>query len=168
MNRRDKEKSREIRDIMRTDKWGRMTYKQAHSKWKKGIRAFRVGDNGRWIAFNGGRYGFSREQLRELGRGYFRIAKYAKERHMTLEWEYNSFWNFVVLYASGRTFTGERFGYRQVIDIYDLRHSRCSFEYLANHIIDNMDRELNKYGFYPPKYERLEPILGGLVFRKED
>lgn len=43
MNKYQKEKSHEIRDIMRADKFGRTTYKEAKRKWRKGIRAFPIG-----------------------------------------------------------------------------------------------------------------------------
>jgi hypothetical protein len=41
MNKYQKEKSREIRDIMRTDPWRKMSYKEAKRKWRNGIRVLR-------------------------------------------------------------------------------------------------------------------------------
>ena len=34
MNKYQKQKSREIKALMRSDKWGRMTYKEARRKWR--------------------------------------------------------------------------------------------------------------------------------------
>lgn len=39
MNKHRKTISREIKDIMLTDKFGRMSYKEAKRKWKKGFRS---------------------------------------------------------------------------------------------------------------------------------
>ena len=42
MNKYQKEKSREIRDIMRYARVGQMTYKEAKREWRKGMRALPI------------------------------------------------------------------------------------------------------------------------------
>ena len=159
MNKHNKEKSREIRDIMRTDKWGRMTYKEARRKWRKGTRVVWFSPKGPWMAFDNNRLCLPRKKLREFALVHTKILKYANERCLEVEWEKVSFNSMLVLRISGRAFNGKRFGYRQAFDIFDFRLFNCSCEDLANRIVYNLDRELNRNGFYPPKYERPEPIL---------
>lgn len=159
MNKFNKEKSSEIRDIMRTDNWGRMTYKGARRKWRKGTRVVWFSPKGPFMAFDNDRLCLSRKKLREFALVHVKILKYANERCLEVEWEHVPFYHALVLRVSGRAFNGKRFGYRQLIDIFDFRLSNCSCEDLANRIIDNLDRELNRNGFYPPKYERSEPVV---------
>lgn len=157
MNKHNKQKSREIRAIMRTDKWGRMTYREARRKWKNGTRVVWFSPNGPFMALDNNRLCLSYTKLREFARVHTEILKYANERYLEVEWEHESFSTMLVLRVSGRAFNGKRFGYRQLVDIFDFRLSKCPPEYLASMIIDKLDHELHECGFYPPKLVR--PLL---------
>lgn len=159
MNKHNRQRSKEIKDIMRTDRFGKMDYKQARRKWQNGIRAFPVGDSGNWLSFDCSRLGFSREQLREVGQAYYMIARYAAERCLEASWEFDHLSDGYVLYVRGRTYTGQRFGFRQIISVHDLTYYRGSLVDIAYYIIPRLDHALNKNGFYPPKLEEENYIL---------
>ena len=163
MNKFDKEKSREIRDIMRTDKWGRMTYKEARREWRKGTRVVWFSPEGPWMAFDNNRLCLSHKKLREFALVHTKILKYTNERCLEVEWEHEPFRHALILRVSGRAFNGKRFGYRQLVDIFDCIRSECPSEYLASMIIDRLDHELHKYGFYPPKYTPIPTQIYPLV-----
>ena len=94
MNKYQKEKSREIRDIMRADylyPLHRYTYKEAKKRWRKGIRAFRVGDMWMWKAADMGRLGFNRAKLREVGQAYYKISEFCIRNGYTLDCRYDSY-----------------------------------------------------------------------------
>jgi hypothetical protein len=153
MNKYNRQRSKEIKDIMRTDRFGKMDYKQARRKWRKGIRAFPVGDSGNWLSFDCSRLNLSREQLREIGQAYYMIARYAAERRLDTAWEFDPFADGYILRITGRTYTGQRFGFRQIISASDLTYYRGSLVDIAYYIIPRLDHELDKNGFYPPKFE---------------
>lgn len=159
MNKYDRQRSKEIKDIIRTDQFGKMDYKQARRKWKNGVRAFPVGDSGQWLAFDCSKFNFSRKQLQEVGQAYYMIARYAAERHLETNWEFYPFADGYVLYIRGRTYTGQRFGFQHVLSTYHLQQCRGPLAGLANYIIRKLDRELHRQGFYPPKLDESDYIL---------
>lgn len=153
MNKYHRQHSKEIKDIMRTDRFGKMDYKKARRKWRKGIRAFPVGDSGTWQSFDCSRLVLSREQLREVGQAYSMISRYAAERRLEITWEFDPLLDGYVLYGRGRAYTGQRFGFRHIISAHDIRYYRGSLVDIAYYIIPRLDHELDKNGFYPPKLE---------------
>ena len=122
MNRVQKEKSREIRDIMRTDKWGRMTYKQAKRKWKNGFRALPL-------------YAISRE---------------ASKRGVRTQIRYNSLVDTHECEFTGYTGTGGRFRCCVSVAGIMVRDFRGSRTDLTQIVLDRLDREIrNRCGYAP-------------------
>ena len=118
MNKRQKEKSREIRDIMRTDKWGRMTYQEAKRKWRKGVRALPMA----------------------------KLAHCAAERGLTVDYTYEPALDYHLLRFVGRDIFGHRYGYSITLMGYELRMHRCSIHNLVDRIIADLDYGLAKLG----------------------
>lgn len=153
MNKYNRQRSKEIKDIMRADRFGKMGYKQARREWRKGIRAFPVGDSGEWLSFDCSRLNFSRKQLQEVGQAYSMIARYAAERHLETTWEFDPFADGYVLRLTGRAYTGQRFGFSYAFSMYHLQQCRGPLTGIANYAIRRIDQELHRRGFYPPKLE---------------
>lgn len=163
MNRYQKEKSREIRDIMRTDKWGRMTYKEAKRKWRKGIRAFRIGDSYIWKAADLSHLGLSRSRLTELGRAYGKIMKYANERGLIFTCEYEPFFDSYQLRFKG-TMNGRRYGISHSVTGCVLRLYGGPFTDIADRVRDEVNHKLQEFHFPSvakpvPEIESLYPRM---------
>lgn len=149
MNRHQKQKSREIKDIMRTDKWGRMTYKEAKRKWKSGIRAFRVGDSYIWKAANLAALGYTREQMRDIGAAYEKVLKYAAERDLRFDCYYEAATNAYILRFKGVNGRGIHYGVSYAVGGYELRRMRGSLGQLTHRVLDEVNCRLQKFIFPP-------------------
>lgn len=158
MNKYQKERSREIRDIMRTDLFGRMTYKEAKRKWRKGIRAFRVGDTHIWEAFDLARLGFSRSKMREVGQAYHKIAECCAKNELKFHCSYaHHFLDEYILDFRGTDYnTGRQFGITHRVSSGVLRQERCSLAFLAEHIIEEVDCQLKANDIRSVKLKKLE------------
>lgn len=149
MNKYQKEKSREIRDIMRSDRWGRMTYKEAKRKWRNGIRAFRVGDTRIWKAANLGHLGFSRDKMREVGQAYYKISNFCICNGYTLDCRYESCFGAYLLKFTGWLPDGRKYSMGHSVTSDVLRHCRGSLMDIAEYILNTVDREFTKLGYIP-------------------
>ena len=119
MNKYQKEKSREIRDIMRTDPWRRMSYKEAKRKWKKGIRAIPM---------------------------MAAIRKGAAERNVEFEYTYlPTYKAYEVRFVKTLPGDGE-FEYYQCISNDQLRLYRGDRIDLAEHLMQELDMHLRSMG----------------------
>lgn len=168
MNKYQKEKSREIRDIMRTDKWGKMTYKEAKRKWRNGIRAFPAGSTLPYKAFDLGKFGLSRSKLRELRQAYAEIVKYAVAHGLDFRWEFESPFDQYVLRFTGTNYnTGERHGFRTAVSGDAIRQSTCSLVFLAKYILERLDREVQIYGIgLKPEFNyKFTPVYDSMVLQ---
>lgn len=180
MNRHQKQKSREIKDIMRTDVWRKMSYKEAKRQWKKGIRAFPVGYIfPKWVKFDVARLGFDRERLRELGQAIFMLIVHAESKNMTLTVEYEPFFNSYKLRFEGKSIEGKPFGYSNAVTVDLLRECICPLTTIAKCIAQDMDYGIEKLGVTPtpkgfatyvkvpfPKDAVLEPCVGDFIGRE--
>lgn len=149
MNRHQKEKSREIKDIMRTDVWRKMSYKEAKRKWKSGIRAFRVGDAYIWKAANLAGLGYTREQMRDLGQAYKKVIDYAVDRDLRFDCYYDSSTNAYTLRFKGVNGRGIHYGISYTVSSYELCQMRGSLEQLTHHILDEVNCQLQEFMFPP-------------------
>lgn len=146
MNKYQKEKSREIRDIMRTDPWRRMSYKEAKRKWRKGIRAFPVGSTHSYELFDLGRLGLSRGKMRELGKAYFEILEYTAIHGLDFRCIYDRTFDQYVLRFTGRNYhTGKVHGFSSGISSDVIRQSNCSLVFLAKYILEQLDHEVQTH-----------------------
>lgn len=162
MNKRQKEKSREIRDIMRTDKWSRMTYKEAKGCWRNGIRAYKVGDL--WIANDLASLGFSRSNLLELGRVHHKLLKYAAERHLRFSCGYEPRLDAFEMRFYGRAVDGDVYTVSHTISGDTLRKYRGSLMDTADRVLDKVNRRLQEFVFpsvvtKPVEIESLHPRI---------
>lgn len=180
MNRHQKQKSREIKDIMRTDVWRKMSYKEAKRKWKSGIRAFPIGPNQTWRMFYLARLRYNRERLRELGQAVHMLISYATGKGMTLTVEYwpsiDSYW----LKFRGKDISGTSFGAATRVTAIMLRQYAGPLQDVARFIAKNTDREIEELGVTPVrgKYamveiphdlhalKPVEPIFGDIIERR--
>lgn len=185
MNKHQKERSREIRDIMRTDVWHKMTYKEARRKWRSGIRAFRCGDTHIWKSYNLAHLGFSRSKMREVGQAYYKIYEYCLRNGLRFTCEYEPYFDSYQLRFKG--------GYLQGRPMYTSGHavSRDSIMRYAGSVVDiadyilkEVEHQLTNSGFvfteskpslkslYPrmviPPFEprSVEAVFGGLVAKE--
>lgn len=80
MNKYRRNRHLAIRNIQRTDQFGRMTYREARRKYKAGYRAIPVGRGyfTRWFLLKFGTDGLSLAQSRKLGEEYTRISEHAE------------------------------------------------------------------------------------------
>jgi hypothetical protein len=184
MNKYQKERSREIRDIMRTDVWDKMTYKEARRQWRSGIRAFRCGDTHIWKSYNLAHLGFSRSKMREVGQAYYKIYEYCVRNGLTFTCEYEPFFDSYQfrfkggylqgrpMYASGHAIARDRI----------MRYGGSVVD-IADWILKELDRQLTNSGFIAPEhgnslkslYPRMivhpfeprsvEVVFGGIVAR---
>lgn len=122
MNKHQKQKSREIKDIMRTDVWRKMSYKEAKRKWKNGMRALPI----TVIAAGAARRGVRSEIT------YIPILDAHEVRFV------------------GYTGTGGRFGCSVKIDNRVLRDHYGSRTDIAMKILNYLDREMCVLVGYAP------------------
>lgn len=181
MNRHQKQKSREIKDIMRADKFGRRTYKEAKRAWKTGIRAFPIGPNQSWRTFHLARLRFNRERLRELGQAVYMLMSYATGKGMEFTCEYWPWCDSYRLKFSGKDISGKSFCGSTQVGIIMLRQFAGPLQNLASFVAKNTDCEIKSLGVTPVrgKYamveipnDRLaltpvEPILGKFIERDD-
>lgn len=179
MNRYRKVISREIKDIMRTDKWGRTTYKAAKRAWKAGIRAFPIGPNQTWRTFYLARLGFNRERLRELGQAVYMLISYASSKGMKLTVEYWPSTDAYYLKFRGKDISGKPFGTAIFVTATLLRQCEVSLQDVVRHVVKYTDREIEALGITPtpkgfttyvkvpfPKDAVLEPCVGDFIGRE--
>lgn len=150
MNQYQKQKSREIRDIMRTDKWGQMTYKDAARKWRKGIRAFKIGEMHAWKTLDCSKLGFSREQLKEAGQEYYRLLRYCAERNLTLDCRYDSFVDHYELRFTGRSADGKRYGIQHSVTGILLQQYVGPLSNITDRVLEQINTELQEFHFPSP------------------
>ena len=151
MNKHNRQKSREIRAIMRTDKWGRMTYKEARRDWRKGTRVIWFNPNEPYMEFDNSKMNLSHNILKAFAPVYHEILKYAGERHLWTEYEYDPIFHAFKLRLSGHSFTGQRFGGYMWIAVHQLEYALSAPKDLARYLLEYFDNTLYKNGFYPPK-----------------
>lgn len=176
MNKYQKEKSREIRDIMRADHYegapvshwllGKMSYKQAKREWKKGIRAFRVGTTWVWKAANMSHLGFNRAKLREVGLAYHKIYDYCIRNGLTLKCEYEFYFDSYMLRFTGWLPDGQKYCVGQSVTSDILRLYNGSLGDISEHIINIVDREFTKAGYIP--YRITIDSMYPSIFRKPE
>lgn len=145
MNKHQKEKSREIRDIMRSDGFGRMTYKEAKRKWKKGIRAFRIGDMHAWKAADISHLGFSHKQLKEVGKAYYKVLVYCSDRRLLFSCYYESCFDSYVLRFSGLSVDGKKYGISQSITGDLIRQYRGSLMDITERLLEMVNHRLREF-----------------------
>lgn len=185
MNKYQKEKSREIRDIMRSDGFGRMTYKEAKRKWRKGIRAFRIGDMYAWKEADISHLGFNRKQLQEAGRAFYKILTYCSERNLGFNCFYEAGVDSYILRFTGRSVDGKRFGIMHAVNGESIRYYAGSLSTLTHRMLDEINCRLQKFIFpdviktdlnteslyprmtvHPWNQESVESVLGNLVVKE--
>ena len=153
MNKHDKQKSSEIRAIMRTDKWGRMTYKEARRKWRKGTRVVWFSPDGPWMAFNNIDMSLSNRAMKNFAIIYLVVVKYANRRFLEVGLNHDPTLNAIGLRFSGIEPNGRRFGIETLIDIFELDRMYCPIEYMTKYLIDRVERSLSTY------YKLVHPIV---------
>jgi hypothetical protein len=171
MNKHQKEKSREIRDIMRSDRWGRMTYKEAKRKWRSGIRAFRIGDMQvlhAWKAADLTHLGFSRNKLREVGQAYHKIIKYCAKRELAFDCRYEPRSDYYWLKFKGRSWDGRMCGVYKSVTADSLRRYAGSVFDIVEHVLSEVDEEFKKFDFVPPAPAKVEPVYLPMTFLPHD
>lgn len=132
MNKYQKEKSREIRDIMRAYKFGKMTYKQAKHKWNEGFRALPL-------------YAITHEASKRGVRTQIRYIPSIDEH----ECEFTGYTGTGGRFRCGVSVTG--------IMVRDFRGDRAD---LVPIVIDRLDREIRELCGYAPLGEKSH--MGGL------
>lgn len=148
MNKYQKEKSREIRDIMRSDPWRKMTYKEAKRKWRKGIRAFRIGDMQAlhaWKSANLAHLGFSRSKLREVGQACHKIIKYCAIRGLAFTCDYKYYLDYYELSFKGKSFDERWYRVNQSVTGTLLRNCNVSLVDLTDHILEKVNVQLREF-----------------------
>lgn len=80
MNKHHRNQHLAIRNIQRTNRFGRMTYREARRKYKAGYRAIPVGRGccTTWLLLNFGADDLTLAQVRKLGEEYTLIAEHAE------------------------------------------------------------------------------------------
>lgn len=186
MNKYQKERSREIRDIMRSDRWGRMTYKEAKRKWRNGVRAFRIGDMYDWKAADISHLGFSRKQLKEVGQAYYKILKYCAERGLTFDCVHDRYFDFYEMSFKGRTVDGKHYRVNQKVTGELVRQCTGRLVDLTDHVLENVNVQLREFTLpsviktdigaerlyprmtiHPWDYRSVESVLGKVLVREE-
>lgn len=166
MNKRQKEKSREIRDIMRTDRWRKMTYKEAKRKWRKGVRAFPVGTSHMYESFDLGRLGLSRSKMRELGQAYAKIVEYSVMHGLDFECEYSTTLDQYTLHFKGKNYiTGKCYRFGARIGTTEITQVACSLDSLADYILRQLDHEVEINGIGPKPEYRYIPVYDSMVLQ---
>jgi hypothetical protein len=149
MNKYQKEKSREIRDIMRANPWRKMSYKEAKRQWRKGIRAFRVGEprmNG-WLTGDLAHLGFSRSKMRELGEAYYKILRYCGERNLGFSCRYEYWADSYMLRFNGWSVDGKQYCVRHAVSGTLLRQYRGSLMNIVHRVLDETNCRLQEFIF---------------------
>lgn len=159
MNKHQKEKSREIRDIMRASPYkgspvspwllGRMSYKQAKREWKRGIRAFRLGNMWIWKVADLSHLGFNRAKLREVGLVYYKIYEYCIRNGLTFVCEYESVLDAYLLRFTGWLPDGQKYGMGHLVPSDVLRQCIESLEDVVEYFLNIVDREFTNAGYIP-------------------
>lgn len=147
MNKYQKEKSREIRDIMRSNYPLKTTYKQAKRKWRKGVRAFRIGDMYAWKEADLAHLGFNRKQLQELGEAFYKILTYCGERNLGFNCFYEANVDSYVLRFTGRSVDGKSFGIMRAVNGYSIRYYAGSLLEITHRMLDEVNYRLQKFIF---------------------
>lgn len=147
MNKYQKEKSREIRDIMRSDGFGRMTYKEAKRKWRNGIRAFRIGDMYAWMAADIAHLGFSRGKLREVGQAYNKVLAYCGERNLGLMCYYVAVSDHYTLRFSGWSADGKKFAVMHAVSGDTIQHCKGSLLDITHRVLEEVNCRLQEFIF---------------------
>lgn len=151
MNKYQKEISREIKDIMRSDHWHKMTYKEARRKWRSGIRAFLVDNHtDSWVAGNFHHLGLSRSRLRELGRAYRKIIMYCAERNLHVHFYHDPPLDYMTIRFSGWSLSGQKYSIAHNIHGVQIRQFAGSLEYITNYILEKVNNELRECCFPSP------------------
>ena len=167
MNKHNKQKSREIRAIMRTDRQGRMTYKEARRRWCDGSRVIWFSPSGPWMSFDNGNLSLSNRALKNFAIVYREVLKYANERCMELSYEQELLTGGFKLRLSGRAFNGKRFSGYMFVPICDLEYW-CEPKDLAMLLLARFDDSMFKNGFYPPKPLHVPEPIFPLINLHED
>lgn len=157
MNKYQKEKSREIRDIVRSDGFGRTTYKEAKRKHRKGIRAFRIGDMYAWKEANLAHLGFNRKQLQDVGKAYYKILTYCGERNLAFNCYHEAHVDSYILRFTGRSVDGKRFGIMQAVNGDSIRYYAGSLLDIAHRVLEEV--ECRRKEFIVPK----EVVMADLI-----
>lgn len=182
MNKHQKEKSREIRDIIRTDVLHEMSYKEAKRQWRNGIRAFRCGDTYIWKSYNLAHLGFSRSKLREVGQAYYKIYEYCSRNGLNFTCEYEPFFDSYQFRFKGGYLHGHpMYASGHAISRYSITRYAGHVSDIADRILDELDRQLRNSGFvfsdskpslksiypkmiiHPFEPRSVEAVFGGIV-----
>lgn len=145
MNKYQKEKSREIRDIMRSDNFGRMAYKEAKRRWRKGIRAFKVGNE--WVGVDIAHLGFSRKQIMEAGRAYLKVLEYCTKRNLKLDCYYDHHTDAYILRFHGRSVDRKAYYVGHAVSALNLRYYRGSLMDITERVLDDVNSRLQEFIF---------------------
>lgn len=91
MNKHRRNRHLAIRNIQRTDRFGRMTYREARRKYKAGYRAIPVGKGyfTSWFLLNFGSDELSLAQARKLGQEYTLISEHAESAQFKATMRYD-------------------------------------------------------------------------------
>lgn len=120
-----------------------MTYKEAKRKWRKGIRAFKVGDA--WIAKDLARMGFSRSRLIEVGAVYYNILKYTAERKLGFACCYEPYFDSYELRFNGWSADGKKYTvYRTVTGVL-IRQYQGPLSDIADRVLEDVNRKLREF-----------------------
>lgn len=182
MNKYQKQKSREIRDIMRSDKFNRMTYKEARRKWRKGIRAFKIGEMHAWQTLDCAKLGFSRGTVEEVGQEYCKLLRYCAERNLMLDCRHEPFFDHYELRFTGRTADGKRYGIMESVTGILLRQYVGPLSNITERVLEKVNAQLQEFHFpspvrpcneiesiypriivHPWDARRVEDVLGGFT-----
>ena len=91
MNKYHRNRHLAIRNIQRTDPFGKMSYREARRKYKSGYRAVPVGSghSHRWFLLNFGTDKFTLAQSRKLGEEYTTISEHAESAQFKATMRYD-------------------------------------------------------------------------------
>lgn len=125
MNKHRRSRHLAIRNIQRTDRFGRMTYREARRKHKEGYRAIPVGSGyfTRWFLLNFGSDGLTLTQSRKLGEEYTRVMEHAESTQYRAAMHYDMYvrW-FTFRYLRLNEVWQFRLSYEQAIPLIDCGH----------------------------------------------
>jgi hypothetical protein len=139
-----------------------MTYKEAKRKWRKGIRAFKFGDE--WVAKDLARFGFTRSKLMEAGRAYYEILKYCSERNLDFRCRHIHPIDSYELVFCGRSVDGKRYCVSYTVTRDSFCYCGGSLMDLVHHVLDKVNRRLQEFVFpsvikKPGNVESLHPRM---------
>lgn len=147
MNKYQKEKSREIRDIMRANYPLKVTYKEAKRKHRKGIRAFRIGEMYAWKEADMSHIGFNRKQLRDVGKAFYKVLTYCGERNLAFNCYYEANVDSYILRFTGRSVDGKRFGIMHAVNGDSIRYYVGSLLDIVHRVLEEVNCRLQKFIF---------------------